>query len=161
MIMGLVIAASLMAVIVAMQSGFFPVMLETREPAGYYTEIVPETYTVKKGSPEESIYQKFSSFIEGMPKTGIEYRLYETSSGVSEVYDNYAESLQNDGYEACEEYTGSIAYEGQQIYFYTFVKGITLVVFGVMPKGTGVYVLYSTGSIADYQELVTWLKEKI
>lgn len=141
-IIGVVVSSSFNA-------GFIPVksFLEIKEPIGNAQEI----------NVEESI-ERYSLPIKEIPTfENVKYKIYGTNQGKSVIEADYKDELKSEGYEL--KYSGTQNIKGFDITYYGFIKGLTAVV--ILTTSDDIYldeyetlVLYSTGSVFDYAEIL-------
>jgi hypothetical protein len=130
-------------------AGYIPIkyFLEIKEPIGNTTEI----------NIEEAA-EKYSFPISPIPVfNNVKYKIFGTDQRISIIEEYYMNELKNDGFKL--EYIGTENIKGFDLSYYGFTKGITAVV--IIMSTDDIYidhyetlVLYSTGSIFDYSEIL-------
>jgi len=129
-------------------AGYIPIssLMEIKEPIGNYQEI---TY-----SKILSIYPVLNSIPE-LDK--IKHKLFSTDEDMSIVSSSYKFELEREGYEL--KYQGTETIKGVDVKYIGFVKGLTAVVILLTDEDIDfskakTYVVYSTGSIFDYKDMI-------
>ena len=139
---------------VTYNAGFIPIkeLLEIQEPIGNAEEInidePMDKYPEIKNIPH--IYK-------------LKHRLYRTDVSMDAVANDYQKKLEDNGYTL--KYDGIIYYKGIPFQYYGFLKGFTMI--GIIMTsaenvsfGHETMVLYTTGSVFDYNRIITSLKEE-
>lgn len=142
------------SVYVAHEAGYIPIeqTLQIQEPINYQQVC---------GSCLEEKYRNVLDEIPNLDK--IKYEVYISSSNRIEVANDYIQKMTNDGYNL--EYQGMKTVYGVDVYYYGFVKGITVVGIAISngadigyPEANSI-ILYTTGNALDYQEIINWYKD--
>lgn len=158
---GVLLIIVLASMIVVIREGYIPVSdaLEIRTPTGNAREIQS---VIDSNYPESTDpLSTINEIIEDVPNVDkINYDIFETDVSYHDVYETYRSQLTNDGFSEKNEYSGYITHKGNDFHYYTFLKGIVAVVIGTTPTETGCIVLYTTGSVFDYEETVVWLSNQ-
>ena len=141
-IVGIVLSSSFNA-------GYIPVksFLEIKEPIGAVAEI----------NIEETV-EKYSLPIDEIPTfENVKYKIYGSKQGKPVIEADYIDELKNEGFSL--EYRGDKTVKGFDLNYYGFIKGLTAVV--IIMTSDNIYindyntlVLYSTGSVFDYVEIL-------
>jgi hypothetical protein len=139
---------------VAYNAGIIPIkeLLEIKEPIGSAEEIninkTIDKYPEIKNIPY--IYK-------------LKHELYRTDVSMDAVANDYQKKLEDNGYTL--KYDGIISYKGIPYQYYGFLKGFIMI--GIIMTsaenvsfGHETMVLYTTGSVFDYNRIITWLKEE-
>lgn len=87
----------------------------------------------------------------------IKHKLFTSDRSVNEIALDYKQRLERDGYKL--EYVGKETIRGVTVDYFGFVRGITAIGIimaedGANMFGSGTFVLYSTGGIFAYTELI-------
>ena len=87
----------------------------------------------------------------------LKHKLFTSDRSVNEIALNYKQRLEKKGYKL--EYVGKETIRGVTVDYFGFVRGITAVGIimaedGANMFGSGTFVLYSTGGIFAYKELI-------
>jgi len=138
---------------VVYNAGYIPIkrFMDVKKPIGEYDEINIDEHIYKHPEIRNSPY------IEKL-----KYKVFGTNKPINVVANDYKEKLENDGFKLL--YDG-IAYKGDiPLHYYGYIKGLTGV--GIIitddknvTLNYETMVLYSTGSILDYREILTWYKK--
>jgi len=137
----------------AYNAGFIPIkeLLEIQEPIGNAEEINIDEPMDKY--PE----------IKSIPYIDkLKYKVYGVDESMDAVANDYQKKLENNGYSV--KYEGIIYKRGTPFQYHGFLKGFTAIVIimtsdGNVSFGHETMVLYTTGSVFDYREIIAWLKE--
>jgi hypothetical protein len=141
------------AIIYGAEEEFIPLSLEGR-PTQFGTEVNMENYE-----------QDYDNILSEIPKIeNIKRSLYVTTEAKIEVINYYKREITEDDYTLLSEYTGEYNVEGVPVMVLAFEKGITAIVIGIMDSKDiemekETTVLYTTGAIWDYQEILNWYNE--
>ncbi len=137
---------------VTYNAGFIPIkeLLETQEPIGNTEEINIDEYMDEY--PE----------IKNIPNLdNLKYKAYETDESIDAVANDYKLKLENDGYSI--KYEGTVYKRGIPFQYYGFLKRFTAV--GIIMTsdvnvtfGNETKVLYTTGSIFEYREIMNFIQ---
>jgi hypothetical protein len=137
---------------VSYNAGFIPIkeLLETQEPIGKAEEINIDEYMDEY--PE----------IENIPNLDkLKYKAYGTDESIDAVANDYKQKLENDGYSI--KYEGTVYKRGIPFQCYGFLKRFTAV--GIIMTsdanvtfGHETRVLYTTGSVFDYREIMNFMQ---
>jgi hypothetical protein len=102
------------------------------------------------------------SFIEDAPGTdNLEYAVFRTDASRNSVYSDYKSKLKKQGYKEESKYSGVTNYKELRIHYYAFTKGLTGIVVGTFMDDNGnTNVIYTTGSVLNYLEIIRWLRSK-
>jgi len=141
-VIGVVISSSFNA-------GFIPVksFLEIKEPIGIISEI----------NIEETV-EKYSLPVKEIPIfDNVKYKIFTSTQAKNVIEADYIDELKSEGFEL--KYSGVKNIKGFNLRYCGFIKGITAVV--IVMTSDNVYinnyetlVLYSTGSVFDYAEIL-------
>jgi len=144
----LVLLLLLVGVFFSYCSGYIPVtaLMETKEPVGNVKEL------------GVGIFARYYPKVVNNPVLDkFKYSIYGTDESFSAVVDDYDERLTSEGYSL--EYKDVERVNGLKVRSYGYVKGLTGVGIVVLTNvrlffGHKTVVLYSTGSVFDYNSLL-------
>jgi len=140
-------------VIYGAEEEFIPLSLEGR-PSQFGTEVDTKEYE-----------EKYDEILSGIPKLEkIERTLYITTEDKIEVVNYYKREITENDYSFIPGYSGKYNLNNVDIETLAFQKGATAIVIGIanskdigMEKQTT--ILYTTGAIWDYQDILKWYNE--
>jgi hypothetical protein len=126
---------------------------------------ITETLTVEEpieGKPVdiETYEQRYKNITMEIPNYDkIKKQLYESDYTAFEIYLDYKQKLEQEGYH--QEKIGSTEINEIPVKYYSFLKGLTAVAFIIVlgediGRGCESVVLYTTGNALDYQEIIEW-----
>lgn len=135
---------------IAYDAGYIPItdLMTVEKPLGY-REINIENYE-----------QQYKDVISQIPNIdNIKYQVFESDYNSFEIYSDYKNRLENQGYQ--EKVVGSKTINGINVKYYGFLKGITAVGIAIVSgadvgRGTESVILYTTGSALDYKEMIDY-----
>jgi hypothetical protein len=141
--------------IILFNRGFIPIgeFLEIQEPIGNLQEIEIEEYL-----------DKFPEIKNISAIKKLKFKTYITNESIAKVRNNYIERLENNGYNFI--YEGNIIKSGISYQYCGFLKGFTLIGI-VMTSNSNIkyenetMVLYTTGSVFDYNKIIKLNREQI
>ena len=87
---------------------------------------------------------------------GIEYIQYEvfvSNDSIQQVVEYYTDILEKDGYSYHDEYSGMKTYGYFEGYYYTFTKGLNVVVIFLSQYNHQTWICYSTSDIFHYKQI--------
>ena len=130
-------------------AGYLPIkqFLEIKEPIGISEEI----------DIKEAI-EKYSLPLDSIPSfDGVNYKIYATDQIKPVIEADYKDELTTEGFNL--KYMGVKNIKGFDLYYYGFIKGITAVFIIINTDQTynedyKTLVLYSTGNVFDYAEIL-------
>lgn len=138
--------------LIAFDAGYLPVraFLPEREPVGAVGSIEIDNFIRKYGEITEI------SVIENL-----KYKIYISEASPDNIIENYKYQLKNEGYEL--RHQGITTKRGIEFQYFGFVKGITSIgliitddIDQVISQKTT--ILYTTGSIFNYQKILSALE---
>ena len=134
---------------------YVPINLETK----------PTELGIKMDTSEyEEFYSDILSDIPNIDK--IEYDVYLTSEDKLEVINYYKrEVTETDAYAYLQDYSGEYEVNGFPVVILAFQKGATIIAIGVTDsKNIGfakeTTIIYTTGAIWDYQNILSWYRDR-
>jgi hypothetical protein len=156
----LFLSSSILGVFV---SGFIPItsLLEIKEPIGCIEKL-----------NKRKIYNNIPEIAAIKSIDKIKYEVFLSNCTISEINNNYASRLENEGYSLYQEGTSDKGFG--MLYYKAYIKGFTAVVIMYLDQTIFLnqinypqiinnkidyneirnFVLYSTGSIFDFQDLL-------
>ena len=137
-----IIFIAVIGISILWNAGYIPLGLQVVEPAG----------CLYKADTEFDVVHCLG--IDSDALENIEYEIYKTFVCSAEVFNDYNNHLQNDGYERHPEYERTISYDKYELKIRTYIKGLTVVVIAASDINDYTYVLYSTGSVMDYKKIL-------
>ena len=134
----------------ANEAGFLPIkpFMSVYEPIG------------KTGEIKIDEYLKTSSVITAVPALDrVKYKIFTSDRLINSVAIDYKSKLSQKGYSL--KYSGTETIRGIRFSYFGFVKGISVIGIVMTKDGTGLFgqqtvVLYTTGSIFDYNKIINW-----
>lgn len=138
--------------LIAFDTGYLPVkaLLPTKDPVG------------SVGSIEINNLMEQYKKITGIPDIeDLKYKLYISEASPDNIIENYKYQLKQKGYKL--EHRGVITKKGIEFEYYGFTEGITAIGLLITDEIDQIVsqkttILYTTGSIFDYQDIISWYK---
>ncbi len=137
---------------IAFDTGYLPVkaFLPVKEPVGTIGSIEIDNFI------EE--YKKITDIPD---IEDLKYKIYISEATPDNIIQNYQYQLENEGYKL--KYRGITTKKGIEFEYYGFAKGITAIGLLITDEidqlvSQKTTILYTTGSVFDYKDIISWYK---
>ena len=87
----------------------------------------------------------------------IKYKIFVSNDSIQQIINYYSDILEKEGYGYYDEYSGMKSYENNEIYYYTFIKGLNAVVIYLSSYNQKTWICYSVSDIIHYKEIFDYM----